>query len=91
MTVKLNFLVIVIVFMISADDAKVIDLNSGWKLANDSMQITDIKLPSGVYTELEKNNVTESVLFSKNDVDLRWIGLVNWTYSLNFKGKFKCS
>lgn len=49
------------------------------------IQIKAIRIPSGVYSDLEKNNVSESVLFSFNDVALRWIGLDNWTYSLDFE------
>jgi beta-mannosidase len=48
------------------------------------IQINDIKIPNGVYSDLEKNLITESVLFSFNDVDLRWIGLDNWTYFITF-------
>ena len=33
---------------------------------------------------MEEANLTESVLFSYNDVKLRWISLENWTYSLEF-------
>lgn len=43
-------------------------------------------IPSGVYSALEEANVTESVMFSYNDVDLRWIANENWTYSLVFSG-----
>lgn len=46
--------------------------------------LNDISLPSGVYSELENAQLTESVLFSYNDVELRWIGLENWTYILEF-------
>jgi beta-galactosidase/beta-glucuronidase len=48
------------------------------------IEITEIKIPSGVYSDLESAGITESVLFSFNDVALRWIGLENWTYSLEF-------
>lgn len=34
-----------------------------------------------MYSELEKANITESVLFSYNDVELRWIGLEDWNYT----------
>lgn len=44
----------------------------------------DITIPSGVYSDLEQNKYTNSVLFSYNDVALRWIGLDNWSYSLKF-------
>lgn len=36
-----------------------------------------------MYSELEKANITESVLFSYNDVELRWIGLEDWNYTRN--------
>lgn len=48
------------------------------------IELHDISLPSGVYSELEKAEITGSVLFSFNDVQLRWIGLENWTYTLQF-------
>lgn len=53
------------------------------------IEISDIRVPSGVYTELERANITESVLTSFNDVKLRWIGLENWTYSTEFEGKIQ--
>lgn len=48
------------------------------------IELHDISIPSGVYSDLENAGLTESVLFSYNDVDLRWIGLENWTYTLDF-------
>lgn len=33
---------------------------------------------------METANETESVLFSYNDVELRWVGLENWTYYMAF-------
>jgi beta-mannosidase len=48
------------------------------------IELRDISLPSGVYSDLENAKRTESVLFSYNDVDLRWIAYENWTYALNF-------
>lgn len=75
------------VVLFSTTNAKIVDLGTGWELSNNTIRITGINLPSGVYTELERNNITESVLFSRNDVDLRWIGLINWTYALLFEGK----
>lgn len=48
------------------------------------IKLHDISIPSGVYSDLENAGATESVLFSYNDVDLRWIGKENWTYSLKF-------
>lgn len=36
---------------------------------------------------MENGNVTDSVLNSYNDVNLRWIARDNWKYSLNFGGK----
>lgn len=47
------------------------------------IKIPGIALPCGVYSDLESQNLTESVLFSYNDVNLRWIAEQNWTYSLN--------
>lgn len=51
------------------------------------IQIHDEHIPSGVYSALERANITDSVLNSFNDIDLRWIGMDNWKYSINFDGK----
>lgn len=48
------------------------------------IEVQNISLPTGVYSVLEEAGITESVLFSYNDVELRWIALENWTYSLEF-------
>lgn len=45
------------------------------------------KIPSGIYSALQEASITESVLHSYNDVNLRWIAGDNWTYSLAFQGK----
>lgn len=60
---------------------KKIDKNSN---SFQDIVIFDANIPSGVYSELEKNTNTKSVLFSYNDVALRWVGLEAWTYSLDF-------
>lgn len=72
-------------------EAKDIKLDINWvlKIENSERNIQPIyrvEVPSGVYTELEKHKITESVLFSKNDVELRWIGQSDWTYSFEFQG-----
>lgn len=36
---------------------------------------------------MENAKLEESVLFSFNDVDLRWVALENWTYTLDFNTK----
>ncbi|XP_063705099.1 beta-mannosidase [Culicoides brevitarsis] len=74
----------------AADAAKEIQLDINWilKIQNSSRQVEDlhqVTVPSGVYTELEKHEMIESVLFSKNDVDLRWVGESNWVYQFDFQ------
>lgn len=59
-----------------------VSLLSGYK-------IDGIQLPSGVYTELENKGLAGSVLYSYNDVDLRWIGLEDWNYTNSFTGILK--
>lgn len=49
--------------------------------------LLDQTIPSGVYSALEEANMTESILYANNDVDLRWISTEEWTYELDFKGK----
>lgn len=71
--------------------AKEIKMDINWILTslNSTRNIDPIyqvEVPSGVYTELERHGKTESVLFSKNDVELRWIGESNWQYQFDFQG-----
>lgn len=66
-------------------------LNRNYLLRNIYILITGIKIqdeeiPSGVYSALERANITDWVLKSFNDVNLRWIAKENWKYSLNFDG-----
>lgn len=53
------------------------------------IKLNDQNLPSGVFSALEQAGLTESVLFSYNDVALRWIAADNWTYTREFNGKNK--
>lgn len=47
------------------------------------------RIPSGVFSALENANITDSVLNSYNDVNLRWIAKDKWKYSLDFDSKFQ--
>lgn len=49
------------------------------------IEIHGISVPSGVYSDLENSGVTESVLFSYNDLGLRWIAREDWIYTLDFE------
>ncbi|CAO1424510.1 unnamed protein product [Diamesa serratosioi] len=62
-------------------------LVDGWSLQNENgtVELSSLSIPNGVYSALEEAQVTESVLYSFNDVALRWIGLDKWTYSLHFE------
>lgn len=51
-----------------------------------AISIKNQSLPSGVYTALEDTGITESALYSYNDINLRWIAFDNWTYTLDFDG-----
>lgn len=48
--------------------------------------IRNESLPSGVYSALYNAKLTDSLLKSFNDVNLRWIAREKWTYSLEFNG-----
>ncbi|KAJ6639178.1 Beta-mannosidase [Pseudolycoriella hygida] len=63
-----------------------INLDKQWQVrnSNGSIQLINQTIPSGIYSTLESANVTGSVLYSYNDVNLRWIAKDNWTYSLLF-------
>uniref|UniRef100_A0A1B0EZX9 Beta-mannosidase-like galactose-binding domain-containing protein n=1 Tax=Phlebotomus papatasi TaxID=29031 RepID=A0A1B0EZX9_PHLPP len=77
-----------VLYLVAFTTSSQIVLNSGWSLsnANATIGLTELSLPSGVYTALQNAGLTGSVLHSYNDVNLRWIALDNWTYFLNFSG-----
>ena len=65
-------------------------LNRTLKQSNSTgIQVHNERIPSGVYTALQNANITDSVLNSYNDVNLRWIAKDKWKYSVNFGGKLK--
>lgn len=84
-------LLFVILLQVAFGATKTVPLTQGWTLRNASTVISNINLPSGVFTELERNGYTDSVLFSRNDIDLRWIGDVDWTYDTTFPSKLRGS
>lgn len=44
-------------------------------------------VPGGIYTDLEENLIMKSPLFHEyNDMENRWVGRMNWTYTRSFKG-----
>lgn len=49
-----------------------------------AIRITNITIPSGIFTDLENAGITESILYSYNDRDLRNYARMNWIYSNNF-------
>lgn len=49
------------------------------------ISVSNITIPCGIYSDLEDAGITESLLFSYNDVELRWIGNENWTYTTEFE------
>uniref|UniRef100_A0A1A9W1B5 beta-mannosidase n=1 Tax=Glossina brevipalpis TaxID=37001 RepID=A0A1A9W1B5_9MUSC len=69
------------------DKVKIVGLNDLWTLsnANGSIEIENLKIPSGVYSAVAKKY--GDVLFSKNKEKLQWIGDENWTYKTNFKAQ----
>ncbi|XP_058974882.1 beta-mannosidase [Musca domestica] len=82
------FAVIALLFLFAmaresrADSISVVYLNRNWSLKNqnETLTVSDIILPSGVYSAL----YGEQVLDSWNDVDMRWIAYDNWTYTNKF-------
>jgi len=49
-----------------------------------AIRITNITIPSGIFTDLENAGITESILYSYNDRDLRDYARMNWIYSNSF-------
>uniref|UniRef100_A0A7G3AUK6 beta-mannosidase n=1 Tax=Lutzomyia longipalpis TaxID=7200 RepID=A0A7G3AUK6_LUTLO len=77
---------ILVLYFVVATSSSQLQLNSNWTLfnANSSIIIEEISLPSGVYTALQEAHHVDSVLYSYNDVNLRWIAMETWTYTLDF-------
>lgn len=45
-------------------------------------------VPGGVYSDLMNVNIIDDIFTSYQDNDTVWVGTINWTYALNFTGKF---
>ncbi|XP_067630263.1 beta-mannosidase-like [Eurosta solidaginis] len=78
------FFVITNVPQICCDKVAVMELTNFWTLTNQNGSISKsgIKIPTSVYAAL--SGTYGDVLKSKNDVNLRWIALDNWTFTNNF-------
>lgn len=46
-------------------------------------------VPGGVYSDLMNANIIDDIFTFYHDNDTVWVGTINWTYALNFTGKFK--
>jgi len=70
----------------AAEAYNVYDLSSlHWRLSN---QTTDVEadVPGGVYTDLMNAGLLPDgdIYYRYNDLDYRWVAMVNWTYTTNF-------
>lgn len=75
------------------EEKQTIFFNRLFHLEFDNTQFVGIKvqherIPSGVFSALQNANITDSVVKSYNDVNLRWIAKDKWKYSLEFDRKF---
>lgn len=69
----------------SIHSTQIISLDQNWSIWNRTVRVVeDITLPSGIYSALQKKGIIDSVLFSKNDVNYRWVSMQDWTYQLTF-------
>lgn len=88
---KINYILIILVYTKAYANCREIELSNNWQLKNENVvnkiNINGITTPSTVYNELEKHKRIESVLYSKNDVALAWIGDESWNYTFEFSGK----
>ena len=72
---------------ISTSAGGVIDLATvgQWTLSGGQYDQLEVTVPGSVYTDLQKVGVLSGdLLYRFNDVEYRWVGLTNWTYSLTF-------
>ncbi|CAG9764679.1 unnamed protein product [Ceutorhynchus assimilis] len=44
-------------------------------------------VPGGIYTDLMKSGIIKDVFYGFNDNSTKWVGNINWTYTLNFTGE----
>lgn len=69
-------------------EAKQIELKDGWIIRgyqnNRPIELQNISTPTNVHKELQRVGLTDSVLYSKNDLILRWIGLDDWIFEHTF-------
>lgn len=60
--------------------------NAQWFLSNANRSIVvPAQVPGGVYSDLRRSQVLkQDILYGKNDLQYRWVGSENWTYSTTF-------
>ncbi|BES93568.1 beta-mannosidase [Nesidiocoris tenuis] len=67
---------------------KMVTLNgSGWTVTNSNRSISiNATVPGGIYSDLINAGIIKDYIFyGKNDMNYRWVGYENWTYSRTFK------
>ncbi|XP_067685962.1 beta-mannosidase-like [Haliotis asinina] len=68
--------------LVSVSHAGVLDLTGNWTLLNKPRAVKiPASVPGSMYTALYDNKLIPNPLYRDNDVNLRWIGRENWTYT----------
>ena len=63
----------------------VFPLDGLWVVANRNGSITtSATVPGNIFTDLIDANILSDPYYGYNDVEYRWVGMDNWTYSRQF-------
>ncbi|CAL8069236.1 unnamed protein product [Orchesella dallaii] len=58
---------------------------SGFNESTNEVIQVSANVPGGIYSDLEDNGILKSPIYHEyNDLESRWVGRVNWTFSRNF-------
>ena len=77
--------VVAAVSVLALHENVVVDLCGTWAVHNSNKSInTHAEVPGQIHTDLLSAGVIEDPYYGFNDVNYRWIGLDDWTYSRTF-------
>lgn len=81
-----KLLCIIILYFNLCGSTKIVNLNGEWIVSEDTNKYKDIKatVPGGIYSDLMENGIIGDIFYGNNDVELKWIQNLNWSYYRNF-------
>ncbi|XP_064488167.1 beta-mannosidase-like isoform X2 [Ornithodoros turicata] len=85
MLVKFVCALFFVLYALNIVRALELSLDGKWT-AHNSGNYTNIssQVPGGIYTDLHRNHIIGDPYYGSNDIEYRWVGKENWTFSRSF-------